>query len=91
MRSLLITRLVLVEGKSSVCLICMKYGIIIFLLLSLSSWVKFYYRIMSTYARTSMREHTHTHTHAHTHTHTHTHTHPSPTPYVLALFIGAHP
>ena len=46
-----------VEGKSSVCLICMKYRVII--LLSLSAWVKYFYRILQTHlARTHACAHT---------------------------------
>ena len=78
------------------CLICMKYRIII-LLLSLSAWVKYYYRILKTHharmhacmhACTYMHTHTHIHTHTHTHTHTHmharTHTHTAE-PFRLAM------
>ena len=57
-----------VEGKSSVCLICMKYRIIF--LISLSAWVKYYYRILQTH-----HARTHVHTHARTHAHTHARTH----------------
>ena len=62
-----------VEGKSSVCLICINnYRIIILItgVLSLSAWVKYFYRILQTHhART--RAHTRTHIRAHTCTHTH--------------------
>ena len=67
-----ITSRVPVEGKSSVCLICMKYR---FNFLSLSAWVKYYYRILKTH-------------HACTHACTYTHTHIAE-PFRLALCDGS--
>ena len=85
------TRRVPVEGKSSVCLICINnYRIIILItgVLSLSAWVKYF---LSFIANTS---HACAHTCAHTCTHVHTRAHTavvaSP-PYTLSLFGGAQP
>ena len=92
-----------VEGKSSMCLICINnYSILILItgILSLSAWVKYCYRILQTHhART--RAHTRAHACAHTctnvHKRAHTCTHTafaavaaSP-PYMLSLFGGAQP
>ena len=64
----LYTSRVPVEGKSSVCVcvICMKYRIIVLIIIS-SAWVKYYYRICKHII------HTCTPTHARMRTHTHTH------------------
>ena len=58
-----------VEGKSSMCLICMKYRIIILIIIIISlalGQILLSYIAntsgMHTHARTRMREHTHTHT-----------------------------
>ena len=81
LRQLLITLAgIPVEGKSSVCLICINnYRIIILItgVLSLSAWVKYFYRILQTH-------------HARTCARVRTHTPPSP-PHRLSLFGGAQP
>ena len=69
-----------VEGKSSVCLICMKYTIIflIIIIISLGQILLSYIANTSrTHARTHARAHARTHarTHALTHARTHAHTH----------------
>ena len=84
-----------VEGKSSVCLICMKYRIIILIIIIISVGQILLSYIANTsrmHARTQARSHAHTHTHmrARAHTSAHTHTPPSP-PYRLSLFVGAQP
>ena len=64
------TRRVPVEGKSSVCLICMKYRIIILIIIIISLGQIFVslqtryarpHAPMRTHARSGMREHIHTH------------------------------
>ena len=96
-------RRVPVEGKSSLCLICMKYRIIILVIIifSLGQILLSYIGNTSrthararTNARTHARKHARTHarTHAREHTHTHTHTHTPPSiRYWLALLICAQP
>ena len=61
------THRVPVEGKSSVCLICMKYRIIILIIIIISMG-----EILLSYIANTSR------THILTHTQTHTHTPPSP-------------
>ena len=62
-----------VEGKSSECLICMKYRII--LIIIIISLGQIFYRILQTHhACTHARVHTRTRAHACTRTHTHAHT-----------------
>ena len=61
----MLTRRVPVEGKSSVCLICMQYRIIILIIIIISLGQVLLSYIANTsrthaHARTSMREHTHT-------------------------------
>ena len=56
-----------VEGKPSVCLICMKYRILILILIIISLG-----QILLTYIANTSR--THAHACANTHTHKHTHT-----------------
>ena len=80
-------RRVPVEGKSSVCLICMKYRILILIIIIiilgeiLLSYIANTSRThalahVRTRARTHAHARTHTHTHrAHAHTRTHAHTH----------------
>ena len=70
-----------------------NYRIIILItgVLSVSAWVKYFYRILQTHharARTDARAHTHAHTRAHTRTHTAVATSP---PYRPSLFGGAQP
>ena len=65
------------EGKSSECLICMKYRIIILIIIIISLG-QIFYRILQTHhtcthART--RAHMHAFTHVRTSMRTHTHTH----------------
>ena len=84
------TRRVPVEGKSSVCLICINnYRIIILItgVLSLSAWVKYCYRILQIH---HARAHTRTHAHACTHTYAHTCTHTAVTA-VQAIALRSHP
>ena len=69
-----------VEGKSSECLIRMKYRIIILIIIIISLG-QIFYRIRQTHhACTYARAYTHTHTRVRTHacTHVPTHTQPSP-------------
>ena len=79
------TRRVPVEGKSSVCLICMKYRIIILIIIIISLG-----QIVLSYIANTSRTHACQRTRA-THARVHTHTPPSPQPNRLALFIAAHP
>ena len=75
-----------VEGKSSVCLICINnYRIIILITGVLSAWVKYLYRILQTH-------HTRTrgHTHACARTCTYTAVAASPS-YRLSIFGGTQP
>ena len=60
-----------VEGKSSVCLICMKYRIIITLIIIIISLGE----ILLSYIANTSRMHAHTHAHTRIHARTHTHTH----------------
>ena len=85
LRRILLTRRVPVEGKSSVCLICMKYRIIILIIIIISLG-----QILLSYIANTSRTHAHTcmRTHAHTRMGEHTHT---PPPYMLPLFVGAQP
>ena len=69
-----------VEGKSSVCLICIKYRIII-LIIIIISLVKYLHRILQTH---------HTRTHACAHAHAWTHT-PVAFIQVIAKLGGAQP
>ena len=91
-----------VEGKSSECLICMKYRIII--LIIIISLGQIFYRILQThhactharvYTRTRAhactRTHTRTRAHARTHVHTHSRRRRHRPPHMLSLFIGAQP
>ena len=65
-----------VEGKSPECLICMKYRIII--LIIIISLGQIFYRILQTHhACTCARAHTHARTRMHTHVYTRAHTQPS--------------
>ena len=71
------TRRVPVEGKSSECLICMKYRIIIFIIISLGQKeLSYIVNTSRTHACARTRAHacasTHTRTHACTHARTHT-------------------
>ena len=68
-----------VEGKSPVCVICMKYRItiLIIIIISLGQTVLSY-----------IATHTHSRTHTHTQTHTRAHTHKPPWPFRLLLFVG---
>ena len=76
-----------VEGKSSVCLICMEYRIIFFELLSLSAWVKYIvYCKHITHART--RAHVRTHPREHPHTHRHRYSMGLCQPTVMACYAG---
>ena len=69
-----------VDGKSSLCLICMTCRIIILIIIIISLGELLLSHIANT-SRTHARTHaltharTHTRTHAHAHTHTHTRTH----------------
>ena len=83
---LIITRRVPVEGKSSVCLICMKYRIIILIIIIISLG-----QILLSYIANTSRTHACQRTRAHASASTHKDTPPSPPPYRSALFIGAHP
>ena len=58
-----------VDGKSSVCLICMKYRIIILIIIVISLG-----QIVLSYIANTSRTHARTHAHACTRTHAHTHT-----------------
>ena len=82
-----------VEGKSSVCLICMKYKLIILIIIIISL-----VQILLSYIANTSRMHACTHARMHAHTHartyacTHVHTYAPPSPrYRLSLFVGAHP
>ena len=79
-----------VEGKSSVCLICMKYRILILIIIiiSLGNII-----LSSSYIANTSRMHARMHIRAHArgHTRAHTHTPPSPLPYRLSIFVGAQP
>ena len=58
-----------VEGKSSVCLICIEYRMIILMIVIITAWVKYYYRILQTHhARTHACARTRAHACASTHT-----------------------
>ena len=83
------TRRVPVEGKSSVCLIFIKYMILILIIIIISLGQIYYYRILQQthHARTHALARAHTHARVHTHTHTPL----SPPPYMLALFICDQP
>ena len=70
-----------VEGKSSACVICMKYRIIILIIIIISLGQI----ILSYMAANTSRTHARTHTHAHTCAHTH----PPPLPSRLSLFDGS--
>ena len=84
-----------VQGRSSVCLNCMKYRIIIVIIIIISMG-----QILLSYIANTSRMHACVHTCVHTHactrmrahasTHPHTQTLLSP-PYRLSLFIGAQP
>ena len=63
------TRRVPVEGKSSVCLICMKYRIIIVIIIIISLG-----QILLSYIANTSRTHANVRTHTHTHMRAHTHT-----------------
>ena len=69
---IMFTNRVPVDGKSSVCLICMKYTIIIFIIIFISLG-----QILLSYIENTSRTHalarTRARTHARTHTRTHTH------------------
>ena len=71
-----------VEGKSSVCLICMKYRIIFLIIITISLG-----QILLSYIANTSRTHARTHAHTRTNacTHTPTHTPPSPYPYSMGL------
>ena len=57
-----------VEGKSSVCQICMKYRIfLIIIIISLGQILSYITNTSCTYARMNGRTHTREHTHPHTH------------------------
>ena len=82
-----------VEGKSSECLICMKYRIIILIIIIISLG-QIFYRILHTHhactcaythARTSVR------THVRTHVHTHSRRRRHRPPHMLSLFGVAQP
>ena len=79
---LLQTRRVPVEGKSSVCLICMKYMILIFIIISLG-------QILLSYIANTSRTHACPRTRAHACASTHPHRRRHRRTYRLALFIGA--
>ena len=72
-----------VEGKSSVCLICMKYRIIFLIIIIISLG-----QILLSYIANTSRTHERTHTHACARTHANacTHTpHASPSPYCYSM------
>ena len=79
------TRRVPVEEKASVCLICMKYRIIILIIIIISLG-----QILLSYIANTSRTHACARTLAHACACKHTHTPPSP-PCRLALFVGAQP
>ena len=81
MDGLLCASRVPVEGKSSVCLICMKYRIIILIIITISMG-----KILLSYIENTPRTHARARTYTHTHTHTHTHT---AEPFRLALCDGS--
>ena len=66
---IMITSRVSVEGKSSVCVICMKYRIIILIIMIISPG-----KILLSYCKHITHPRMHARTHAYTHTHGHTHT-----------------
>ena len=77
---LLLTSRVPVEGKSSVCVIFMKYRII-FLIIIIISLGQILLSYLANTSRTHACTHAHTHTHARTHAHTRARarpTHPPP-------------
>ena len=79
------TRRVPVEGKSSVCLMCMKYRIIILIIIIISLG-----QILLSYIANTSRTHACQRTRAHACASTHTHRRHHRRTW-LALFIGAHP
>ena len=64
------------------CVICMKYRIIILIIIIISVGQL----VLSYIANTS---HTRAHAHMHTHARAHTHTHTPPSPFRLSLFDGS--
>ena len=82
--SISFTRWVPVEGKSSVCLICMKYRILILIIIIISLC-----QILLSYIANTSRTHACPRTRAHACASTQTL--PSPPPYRLALFICDQP
>ena len=73
-----------VEGKSSVCLICMKYRIIILIIIIICLGQILLSYIENT-SRTYARTHAHTRARTYTHTRAHTHTPPSLSGYCCAM------
>ena len=85
------TSLVPVEGKSSVCLICMKYMIIILIniiIISLGEILLSYIAQHITHARTHTCIHAHVRTHVHICMHVHTHTHTPPSPFRFDVSVA---
>ena len=78
------TRPVPVEGKSSVCLICMKYRIIMLIIIIISMG-----KISLSYIANTSRTHARMHARTHTHAHTREHAHPNPTTTVAVRSVGA--
>ena len=70
-----LTSRVPVEGKASVCLICMKYRIIILIIIIISlGQILLSYIANTSRTHASMHARMHMRTHTRTRTHTHTHT-----------------
>ena len=74
--TIIITSRVLIEGKSSVCVICMKYWIIILSIIIISLG-----QISLSYIANTSRMHANIRAHAHTN--------PPPSPFRLSLFDGS--
>ena len=94
-----------VDGKSSECLICMKYMIIILIIIIISlGQIFIFYRILQTHhactharahtrtrVRTQARIHARAHAHAHTRAHIHSRRRRHRPPHRLSLFGVAQP